>query len=275
VTFLRRILITAVIALAVLLAAVAIAPVVLSYHAANTALPITRVVPTDLKDWSISEASGSKLSYFGYEFEIPWSDLDEIQTKLYPNDKPNKCKVDLHFRSGLRLILTAVPPREWVNGLAGGFKVSPQSMESSFGQDAMKSDYSFVKDLYQFSPNTMHHWTQSSRVYSREQFLLMLKSMALVKSAESGIFNIQNQSFKGFQEGNPLVRQDGIIVHLFSDQGSVEVIFLQKDYRNPQGIAQPEINRIIQTFRKVTPVSSEATTVPFVRPRKAGETSPL
>jgi len=43
-----------------------------------------------LKDTSVSEAPGTKLSYFGYEFEVPWSDLDESQTKLYPAESLRK-----------------------------------------------------------------------------------------------------------------------------------------------------------------------------------------
>jgi len=90
---LRRILITVVVTLTVIFVGVSwIAPVVLSFYAARKAPPVARVVPTDLKDQSVSEAPGKKLSYFGYEFQIPWSDLDEAQTKLYPKDKADKTR---------------------------------------------------------------------------------------------------------------------------------------------------------------------------------------
>lgn len=48
-------------------------------------------------------------------------------------------------------------------------------MEAAFGHEAMKSDYNFVKTLYEFTPDTMHHWSISSRVFSREAMLLILK----------------------------------------------------------------------------------------------------
>jgi hypothetical protein len=243
----RRILITVVVTLAVVFVGVTwIAPVAFSYHAGRTAPPIARVVPIDLKDQSVSRAPGKKLSYFGYEFEVPWSDLDETQSRLYPEDKPEKCKVDLHFRSGLRVVLTSVPPREWANGLAKEMKTSHQRIEATFGE----SDYDFVKTIYDFTPDKMNHWTMDQRVYVREQLLLIIKSIALLKSAGTGIFNVQNQNFKGFQEGNPQVRQDGIAVQLFSDEGSMEFIFLQHDYQDPAGITQSELNRIIQSLRR-------------------------
>ena len=245
----RRILITVFVALAVIFVGVTwIAPVALSFYAARTAPPVASVVPSDLKDQSISQGPGEKLSYFGYEFEIPWSDLDETQTRLYPTEKAEKSRVDLRFRSGLRLLVTAVPPREWANGLAKEMKTSPQKIEATFG----KSDYRFAKTIYEFTPDKMNHWTLSGRVHMREEFLLMIKSMALSKSADTGIFNLQNPSYKGFQQGNPQVRPDALTVSLYSDEGSLEFILLQHDYKNSAGIAQPELNRIVQSVRRTT-----------------------
>ena len=38
-------------------------------------------VPVELADQSISKSPGRKLSYLGYEFEVPWDDLDDAHTK--------------------------------------------------------------------------------------------------------------------------------------------------------------------------------------------------
>jgi hypothetical protein len=246
---LRRILVTLVITFAVVFVGVEwIAPVALSYYGARKAPAVTRIVPTDLKDLTVSQAPGSRLSYFGYEFEVPWNDIDETQTKLYPKDKPNR--VVLVFRSGLRPMITALPPRELIKGISGELKTSPQKMEATFGHEAIKSDYNFVKTLYEFTPDTMHHWSISPRVFSREAILLILKSLAPAKCAETGIFKVQNQSFKGFQQGNAETREDGVVVNIYSDDGSVELIFTEKNYKASAGVTQPEINRIIQSLHK-------------------------
>ena len=123
---LRRILVTLVITFAVVFVDVEwIAPVALSYYGARKAPAVTRIVPTDLKDPTVSQAPGSRLSYFGYEFEIPWNDIDGTQTMLYAKDKPNR--VVLVFRSGLKLMITALPPRELINnGISGELKTSPR-----------------------------------------------------------------------------------------------------------------------------------------------------
>jgi len=245
---LRRILITVAVVLAVIFVGITwIAPVAFSYYSVWTAPPIAKVVPIDLKDQSVSNAPGSRLSFFGYEFEVPWTYLDEAQTKLYPEDKPGKCKVDLHFHSGLRLIITAVPPREWANGLAKEMKTSPQRIEGTLG----KSDYSIAKNIYEFTPAKMNHWALSGRVQAREEFLLLMKMMALSNSADTGIFKLTTSRYKGFQQGDPRVRPATFVLSLYSDDGSLEFIFSQRDYKNSTGITQPDLNRVVQSVRRV------------------------
>jgi len=114
----------------------------------------------------------------------------------------------------------------------------------------MKSDYTFVRSVYEFTPAKMNHWRFSQGAHSRDEFLIIIKSIVLAKSAQSGIFNLQNKTFKGFQQGNAQAREDVILVSLYSDQGSVEFIISQKSYQNPTGVTQPEINRIIQSLCK-------------------------
>ncbi len=261
-TTVRRILVTVVVAVALVFVGVSrIAPVALSFYAAKKAPAVASVVPVDLKDKSVSEAPGEKLSYFGIEFEVPWSDLDETQTKFYPKEKYDKTKVDLRFRSGLRMVVSVHPPREWVNDLPKDMNVSRQDLESTFGRETMNSDYSFTKALYEFTPDNMNPWTASLDGNNREELLLIIKSLALPKAAETGIFNLRSQSYAGFQEGNPRVRQDEIVVDLYSDEGSVEMIFFQADYRNYKGVTQPEINRIVQSLHKIM---QEETQVPKI-----------
>ena len=123
-------------------------------------------------------------------------------------------------------------------------------MEATFGKKAVTSDYNFVKTLYEFTPDTMHHWSISSRTFSRETMLLILKSLAPSKCAETGIFKVQNQSMKGFQQGNAESRDNGVVVNLYSDDGSVQFIFTEKNYNLSARVTQPEINRIIQSLHK-------------------------
>lgn len=113
---LRRALVTVAVTLSIVLVCLYWAvPVALSFYYARNALCITKVVPADLKDLSISQAPAAKLSYVGYDFEVPWTDLDDSKTKLYPENKPEKTMAVLTFRSGLRLMVLAGQPRSFAS----------------------------------------------------------------------------------------------------------------------------------------------------------------
>jgi hypothetical protein len=64
-------------------------------------------IPVELTDLSISQADGKKLSYCGYEFEVPWQDIDEAKTRI---DSGNKAIVT--FRSG-NVLLPAASAGPW------------------------------------------------------------------------------------------------------------------------------------------------------------------
>jgi hypothetical protein len=255
---LRRILVTVAITFAVIFVAVYwIGPIALSFYAARKALPVARIVPTELKDHSVSPAPGTKLSYLGYEFEIPWDDLDESKTQTYPEDKPTKTRAVLAFRSGLRVMVSAIPPREMADGFTTGDlgfgKMPPQAVELLFGHGAATSDYTFVNNVYEFTPDKMHHWSLSDRLHARETILLTVKSIMPSASAETGIFRVQNQDYKGFQQGNPVKHPHRIVLTLYSEDGGVEFVFSDHDYRNSAKVTQPEINRIVESLHRTAP----------------------
>ena len=255
----RRIVFTVIITVVVLFVGLyGIAPVALSYSATRHALPITRVVPTELQDKSVSQAAATKLSFFGYEFDVPWSDFDESKTEFYPKNKPRKNAVRLFFRSGLQLIVGAAPPHSMADVVTKTeLHMPPQSFVTVFGSEAATSDYAFMKRVFEFSPDRMHHWGLSPTAWSREQVLLTVKTLVPSKGAQSGIFNIGNNDFKGFQQGNPQVRQDSFLVDLYSDDGGIELRIIQPNNPNGVRVSQPDINRIVQSLHRAVPASSQ------------------
>jgi hypothetical protein len=81
--------------------------------------------------------------------------------------------------------------------------------------------------------------------------LLIIKSLVPSRSAASGIFAIQNQDFKGFQEGDPKANLDVYLFNLYSDTDTMEFVISQKGAEALQRISQADINRIVQSVRKV------------------------
>jgi hypothetical protein len=174
----------------------------------------------------------------------------------YPKDKPEKTRVVLVFRSGLRLAVTAVPAREFADEFATNFRIPAQKLEAVFGRGTATSDYTFVRNVYEFTPAKMHYWSLSSGVHYREDVMLMIKSIMPTKAAETGIFSMCNQAYEGFQQGDPRIRQDYLVLDLYSGDNRFEVIFLQKDYHDAPSVTQPEINRIVQSLHRIAPTKS-------------------
>jgi hypothetical protein len=212
-----------------------ILPAALSSYLTKTAPAFVHVLPTELQDLSVSTAPGEKLSYLGYEFEVPWDDLDQAQTKQLSRGNSGTDSAWIFFRSGLKMLVTAAPA------------------------DEASSDYALAKLVYEFSPDKTHIWPPFPSNQYRQLMLLTSKSHILSNDlhtpAESGIFNLRTPSYHGFQLGNPQVRQDGLRLELYSDNGSFKITFLQEGYEEPAGVTQPDLNRIVQSLHKISPAS--------------------
>ena len=250
----RRILVTLAATLtAVFIVLYGIAPVAMSFYQTRYALPITRVVPADLRDESVSPASGTKLDCLDHEFEVPWPDLDESKNEFFPKDKPSKTMARLHFRSGLQVIAISSPPHGFADQFTKSeMKMAPEAFAAVFGRNAATSDYEFMKRVLEFSPDQIHHWTLSTALHAREEVLLVTKSIVPSKAAETGIFNVHSATYRGFQQGNTGVRPQAVLLDLYSSSDAFEIIFLQKDYTNTHGVTQPEINRVVQSLHKAS-----------------------
>lgn len=255
----KRILLIVAIALGVAaLTIFYIIPVALSFYAARRAEPVTRVVPVELSDHTISQARGMRLSYVGYEFDVPWEDLDDSKTQLYPTSKAEKTMAVLVFRSGLKLEVSSLHPREFAALCATEFKLPAANIDAVFGQGSSTSDYVAMKNVYAFTPDKMHHWSLTPRVFARETVLLITKSLMPSRPARSGVFNVQTGDYRGFQQGNLNLDRKAVIISLFANDGGVELIFDAEHCTNPAGLTQPEINRVVQTFRKARPSESSS-----------------
>ena len=229
----RRILITiAVMVVGFIVVVDFIVPDTISYYLKKTASAPAYVVPTDLQDLSVSQAPGMKLTYFGYEFEVPWSDLRDAERKPYASKNSGEEWAWVTFQSGLRMSISAAPG------------------------DAASSSYDLAQLLYEFNPTMMHAWPPSPKTQYRQLMLLTGKSLILSqvpsKSVETGIFKLRSHGYRGFQLGNPRMRPDGLRIQLYSNDGSFEITLCQVGYEEPAGITQPEINRIIQSLHRVT-----------------------
>jgi hypothetical protein len=215
-------------------------------EARNTArkLPFVKQTPIELTDLSISQAPGMKLSYFGYEFEIPWTDIDEEKTKIVGGNK-----AIIAFRSGNVLSVWSGPPHEFMNGLLEEAKIDRETFRKIYGDEALRSDYSFKRLILETTPNKITIFSPSKTAVS-QGVLLMVKAICVPGDPNSGIFAVQGKEFKGFQYGRPQRPPKQLSVELFPENGHLDLLFGQKK-NGSTIISQADINRVVQTIHKV------------------------
>ena len=216
-------------------------PAIAPFYVARNAAPLTRITPRKLSDTEVSTSAGKTFSYFGYQFQGPWTDFDESKTQLYP--KRNPTMVVLAFRSGLRLSFWVMPAKKATQG--------SDTAAPNPGRELTRSRYEFTKKLYEFTPDSIDRWDWafSRGVRSQEMSLLITKSVLVCPCAESGMYNLQNTAMKGFQQGNPQAHAKLIKLELYGADD--EVTFNIATDRPLEQLTQRDINRIVQSVRKL------------------------
>lgn len=212
------------------------------YSYRNT--PDVREVPLPLLDSSVSATPHRQVSYFGYGFELPWDDVD---------DQKSKTEGQIHitvFRSGNAFWFSKFPPKVFVNEVTKTTAIDPPRFKQIFGSKAFDSDYAFESEYLQITPQKITPFV-SRRQAVAGSMLLLIKGISMPK-ADSGIFWIRTPGFQGFQFENPQNRPSKITDELYSNEGGIDVMFLQKPSGSAPSISQAEINRVIQSIHKVS-----------------------
>jgi hypothetical protein len=202
--------------------------------------PVTRLVPAELRDNTISPATGGTLRYLGYEFQIPWDDPDTSDAKVGGN------VAIIPFRSGLTVAFLTHPPHEFIDNLTKSGLVKRQRLCEIYGNAACESDFVLKKMIFNASPDKLGFFATRQEA-GKQSVLLLLKAAAVEEP--SGLFLVATKEFQGFQFGNPQTARGSIVDELYGNDAMLEFIFARPDGR-PLGISQPQINRVLQTVHR-------------------------
>jgi hypothetical protein len=112
-------------------------------------IPIVKSVPGELRDLSVSNAPGEKLSFMGIEFELPWDDVDQSKSRVVGN------WAFIVFRSGNSIIVCVSKPKDFMNGVFRDKAASPELFTQLYGPEILNSDYALKKAIYQTTPRTL------------------------------------------------------------------------------------------------------------------------
>jgi len=183
-----------------------------------------------------------KLSHAGFEFEVPWTDLDRKKSKFVKN-------IAIYsFDSGRVLEFFGPGPdkegllstaEKGIGGAAGGLR-------TLFGEQATKSDYAFRRTLLEQTPDELKPW-MNQREAVRVSMLLMIKGIASV-GGDTGLFKVEQHAWKGFQFDDPSKKPKRVTLELNDDKDQhVEIIFIPGK-QDDATITQSDVNRVLQTL---------------------------
>ena len=213
------------------------------YYLARKA-PLVTMAPAPLTDSSVSHSPGRKLSYFGYEFEVPWNDVDESKSGPIPDTN----KAMIVFHSGNSLSVWHGSQRAFLNQVLSNDKIDQITLRRLVGDEALQSDFALYRAILQVTPDKMTPFEPQSDA-ANQSLLLLVKGLCMPPGAESGIFTVSAGEFSGFQFGQPQNQSGQVSVRLFSPTSSLNFIFIQTA-GSPTAISQPDINRLLQSLHK-------------------------
>lgn len=206
------------------------------------AFPAINVTPHPLTDYSVSDAPGKTISYFGYEFTVPWN------TNF--TEKGGNGIAGLKFESGQNLILFVSPNTD---GLLSECAKDPsmhmKALRDIFPELIKRSAYDQFAALYSTTPSNIHAFGSRADSY-RGMTLLTMKTIAAPAALQTGMFSFDFSGKRGFQIGDPQ-KSNRMLLDIFEVDGhNIEIILATKDTNQ---LTQPEVNRIVASLHSVPP----------------------
>lgn len=190
----------------------------------------------------------------GAEFEVPWDDFDEEKTRVVGN------WLVVHFKSGTSFILCVTPPDGFISEITKSKTPDPELFKVMYGPEVLRSDYTLYKAIFETTPSQINLFTPANRAAGLSA-VLSIKAI-MPPTTDWAIYNIQSQNFRGFQLGDPTRRPKKMCLELYADDAHFE-ISIEQDTNSPgSGITQVELNRIIQSVRKVPHTDANFTVTP-------------
>jgi hypothetical protein len=202
-------------------------------------IPIVNSVPTELRELSVSNARGEKLSFQGAEFEVPWIDLDEGKTRIVGN------WLFVFFRSGYSIILCVGPQDVFIKGLSKDKTPDPGLFSQIYGPQVLHSDYTLQQAIFETTPSQITLFTPAKRAV--ELSLVIVVKAVMPPTTDWTIYNVRSSVFKGFQLGDPAHRPKRMCLELYGPDAHFEIVISQDATASAAAITQADLNRIIQS----------------------------
>ena len=196
-------------------------------------------VPTALSAAAAESPTGKTLSYYGYDFDSPWSEGKEEQNL--------KSLIRVNFPGGASIAF--FDPTASVNEVQLLTEQSAKNNRDArrvWGAEAMRSRYAFRSTMLNLTPADLQLFTTRQKMVA-DSILLTLKG-AYVSSRRHGLYSFQTAWFRGFQYGAP-AQDDGVTIEAFDAQDHEIKIIVEWGHRISPRPSQADINRILFSLR--------------------------
>jgi hypothetical protein len=159
-------------------------------------VPAVKVAPLELADYSVSDSSGTTLSYFGYEFDVPWN-------TNFKQKAVGKNLVEVQFESGQNIVFIASENQSGLlTEIVEDHSLNMSDLRPVFGDLTKRSAYEQYGVLLNTTPDSIRAFGPRAEAVQGVT-LLTIKAIALGPGLESGAFSFDLPGKRGFQIGDP------------------------------------------------------------------------
>jgi len=211
-------------------------------------VPALKVAPLKLADYSVSNSSGTTLSYFGYEFDVPWN--------ANFKQRVGKNLAEVQFESG-QYVVFIVPENQsgLLTEIVEDHSLRMGDLRLVFGDLMKRSAYDQYGVLLNTTPESIQGFGPRAEAV-RGVTLLTIKAIAFGPGLESGAFSFDLPGKRGFQIGDPQ-KSKRVDLEVFDTAGHhIEISCGSTNSSIP--FSQPELNRILTSLHAESVPSHQA-----------------
>jgi hypothetical protein len=200
------------------------------------------IVPRPLTDVSIEQTAGRNFTFYGYQFEVPWTDVKR--------EEHVKGMELVYFSNNLFIMVP--DPAQSVNQLK--VLTNDGTLKRIFGEEATRSNYALCSRILNLTPRDLHLSFSRQEMVS-SSILLMLKPM-WAGTLHRGLYSFQTEWLRGFQQGNP-TRDKTVTIEGFDALDREIELSVGRTQGASQDVTQSEVNRIIYSLRPILASQTE------------------
>jgi len=198
-------------------------------------------IPKPLSPDANTHPTGPKVTYFGYEFESPTTEM----------------KVERKFESAVVLSFSDCAGMSIVKPGPGGELLGVMQQEASkrarniqevFGPDATRSSYAILSKTLNLTPNDLHLFSPRREIVGNA-VMLIIKGVELQRF-KNGLYSFATPWMRGFQEGD-VGRDRDVVIDAFDNQDRLLMLIVGAK-PDKACLTQADLSHIIFSLRPIS-----------------------